>query len=410
MKKKLIMFSLIFVCLFSVFALAGCVNNNDNDAPPALTGTEATFKDFTKVDDTTYSIKVANVTETFNFSNSVSVANNSKWQLTADIYGIVDIPSKIGTLDVGDNTYYVLVTDNEENVKMYTLNIRRRVFYTVAFNTVGGTTVDSIQVEEDSFLPNNISTPIKEDYIFYKWDYNLESPMTKNTTLTAIYNLKQYNINYALNGGTNNSLNPSNFTINDYPLVLNEPIKQDYTFIGWYDNSEFTGDKITSINDIHRDITLYAKWKYDYLTHTISAENDGFIDRMITEVANTPITYNSSKNCYTINATITFNPNACPELVSVKDWDINIVSTFKISIKRTKDSSIVSGPTNTISKAYGTISSANSTYQITLSLEIAQSEIQQMVGTDYTIEKVALDYLSVECVYSGSIIYKPTDQ
>ncbi|MGN0960881.1 MAG: hypothetical protein ACI4PF_01630, partial [Christensenellales bacterium] len=100
MKKKLIMFSLIFVCLFSVFALAGCGNNNDNDAPPALTGTEATFKDFTKVDDTTYSIKVANTTETFNFSNSVSVAKDRKWQLTADIYGIVDIPSKIGTLDV----------------------------------------------------------------------------------------------------------------------------------------------------------------------------------------------------------------------------------------------------------------------------------------------------------------------
>ena len=36
MKKKLIMFSLIFVCLFSVFALAGC-GNNDNKTPPEHT-------------------------------------------------------------------------------------------------------------------------------------------------------------------------------------------------------------------------------------------------------------------------------------------------------------------------------------------------------------------------------------
>ena len=294
MKKKLLMFSLIFVCLFSVFTLAGCGNNNDNNTPPALTGTEATFKDFTKVDDTTYSIKVANATETFNFSNSVSVANDSKWQLTADIYGIVDIPSKIGTLDIGDNEYFVLVTDNEDNVKLYTLQIRRRPIYTVTFNTNGGSNLESIEVEEDSLLPNNIETPIKEDYCFSRWDYDLSSPIVKNTTLSAIYDLKEYKITYNLDDGQNNVNNLDKFTIEDYPINLLNPTRTDADFDGWYLDSSFN-NKISVIENIHNDIQLYAKW----LTMTeglLFKENENDVEIIGYQGADTNIYIRNSYN------------------------------------------------------------------------------------------------------------------
>lgn len=170
MKKKLLMFSLIFVCLFSVFTLVGCKNN---DAPPTLTGTQAIFKDFTKVNDTTYSIKVANTTETFNFNNSVSVAKDSKWQLSKSISGTNLIPSKIGTLSIGDNVYYVMVTDNADNIAMYKLSIRRKPMYTLNFQIEGGS-FTPLTIEEDESVPNELVIPTNENYTNFNLGYHFD--------------------------------------------------------------------------------------------------------------------------------------------------------------------------------------------------------------------------------------------
>ena len=42
--------------------------------------------------------------------------------------------------------------------------------------------------------------------------------------------------------------------------VLNEVSRPGYTFEGWYDNNDFTGEKLDSVTVADRDITLYAKW------------------------------------------------------------------------------------------------------------------------------------------------------
>ena len=42
-------------------------------------------------------------------------------------------------------------------------------------------------------------------------------------------------------------------------VLLNEPYRQNYKFGGWYDNPEFNGSAITSIN-VTADTTVYAKW------------------------------------------------------------------------------------------------------------------------------------------------------
>ena len=39
---------------------------------------------------------------------------------------------------------------------------------------------------------------------------------------------------------------------------LPTPTKDGYTFAGWYDNAEFTGEAVTSVVT---EITLYAKWE-----------------------------------------------------------------------------------------------------------------------------------------------------
>lgn len=73
--------------------------------------------------------------------------------------------------------------------------------------------------------------------------------------------LEELGIKYNLNGGKNNSSNKASYSILKTPIKLYEPTKSGYTFDGWYDNSSFTGDKVTSISDTcNTAIELWAKW------------------------------------------------------------------------------------------------------------------------------------------------------
>lgn len=70
-----------------------------------------------------------------------------------------------------------------------------------------------------------------------------------------------YTITYSLNGGTNNPGNPSTYTILD-SVVLANPVKEGYTFGGWYLDSRFSA--ANRVTDISAGTTgnkvLYAKW------------------------------------------------------------------------------------------------------------------------------------------------------
>ena len=54
-----------------------------------------------------------------------------------------------------------------------------------------------------------------------------------------------YSITYNLNGGINNSANPSTYTVL-YGVSLKAPTRAGYTFTGWYDEN---GNKVTGINE-----------------------------------------------------------------------------------------------------------------------------------------------------------------
>ena len=70
-----------------------------------------------------------------------------------------------------------------------------------------------------------------------------------------------YNITYILNGGTNNSANPATYQPTSATIILQDPVKDGYTFAGWYLDSGFT-IQITQIEQGNSsDIRLYAKWE-----------------------------------------------------------------------------------------------------------------------------------------------------
>lgn len=73
--------------------------------------------------------------------------------------------------------------------------------------------------------------------------------------------VQTYNITYVLNGGTNNSANPTTYQSNSETIMLQDPVREGYVFDSWYRDPEFT-DVITQIpSGSTGDITLYAKWK-----------------------------------------------------------------------------------------------------------------------------------------------------
>ncbi|MBQ7409719.1 MAG: InlB B-repeat-containing protein, partial [Alphaproteobacteria bacterium] len=88
----------------------------------------------------------------------------------------------------------------------------------------------------------------------------------------------KYNISYELNGADEslNSSNPTEYLSNiDSDLIISAPAEREFfTFIGWYDNAEFTGDAITNIPvGSVGNKKLYAKWDADVFN--ITYELDG---------------------------------------------------------------------------------------------------------------------------------------
>ena len=104
-----------------------------------------------------------------------------------------------------------------------------------------------------------------------------------NKTYMAKWEYTQYGITYHLDEGVNDAGNPSTFTIND-EITLLPPVKQWYSFEGWYKESSFT-NRITAIFvGTTSDVDVYAKWQES------SASITYYLDGGVNAAAN-PKTY-----------------------------------------------------------------------------------------------------------------------
>lgn len=166
------------------------------------------------------------------------------------------------SLEVGLNTFYIKVTYGNE-VKIYIAEIYRRNMYTVTFNTLGGTEVNSITVEEG----REISAPYaqKPAYLYAGWSIDGEPVtfpyvVTGNVEMQTLYTPIEYEITYYLNGG-NEVENPAVYTIESEDIILLEPTREHYAFGGWYPDSSFTGEAISKIEKgTSGKLYFSAKW------------------------------------------------------------------------------------------------------------------------------------------------------
>src|SRR5690554_32337 len=159
---------------------------------------------------------------------------------------------------------------------------REVIYYTVSFETNGGTTINDVTAKEETLVdqPND---PEKDSYVFMYWytenssePFDFTTQITSHITLHAKWReVIYYTVSFETNGGTTiNDVTTKEDALLDKP---NDPSKDGYVFVRWYKDSElntifdFESDMVT------QDITIYALWQeqtlYD-LYQTLSQDVD----------------------------------------------------------------------------------------------------------------------------------------
>ncbi len=136
--------------------------------------------------------------------------------------------------------------------------------YSITYELDGGTNSESNPTSYDIDTLVTFEAASKEGYTFAGWTLDGEAitsteGLGKDITLVANYALIRYNINYVgVENATNN--NPSDFNVED-EIVLENPEREGYEFLGWFLNEECTVpfEKIALGTD--NDVTVYASFK-----------------------------------------------------------------------------------------------------------------------------------------------------
>ena len=165
--------------------------------------------------------------------------------------------------------------------------------YPVTFQSESGSEVASqIRANTPADRP---ADPTKEGYTFIGWyngesEWNFETPVTENLTLTAKWQINRYTITFDTAGGS--EVAP---ITQDYGTTITapaNPAKTGYTFAGW--------DKTIPSTMPAEDMTITAQWQVNQYTITFKPENGGQ-DIVIKQDYGTAITApaNPTKTGYT---------------------------------------------------------------------------------------------------------------
>ncbi|MDR1025663.1 MAG: InlB B-repeat-containing protein [Treponema sp.] len=160
------------------------------------------------------------------------------------------------------------------------------VYYTVTFNTDGGSpstqtqTVESGDTVGSSNMPSN---PARNGYIFEGWytgqngngsRFTYDTTVNGNMTVYAKWTISQYTVTFNADGGspatqTRTVTNGSSVGSSNMP---SDPTRSGYTFGGWYTEQNGNGSQFTYSSPVTGNMTVYAQWTISQYTVTFDAD------------------------------------------------------------------------------------------------------------------------------------------
>lgn len=139
----------------------------------------------------------------------------------------------------------------------------------VSFESNGGSAVASFDAYQDDFLV--LPTPNYDNHIFtgwYKdarltqlWDENIDRVENTDVKLYAGWRqITSHQVTFESNGGS--AVEPIK-NVQDNSLITEpaKPTRDNYTFVGWYQDAALTNSWNFAVDRVVADTTLYAKWQ-----------------------------------------------------------------------------------------------------------------------------------------------------
>ena len=167
--------------------------------------------------------------------------------------------------------------------------------YTVKFNTVGGSSVESQKIVWGEKI-NNPASPTKEGYTFDGWylDANYKTKVDEvnyvvegDVEFFAKWKINSYTITFATNGGE--EIDPITKNYNS-TISIDDPEREGYIFDGWYLDAALT--KPFDMVVPSSDTTVYAKWIACELTITFDKNSEEAVGEMGIQTIKTNATLN----------------------------------------------------------------------------------------------------------------------
>ena len=185
----------------------------------------------------------------------------------------------------GDPIDYAHVNSIDRDYTFYALWEENLVkMYTISFDTLGGSTVDSMEFEEGAtftFDPSN--NPTKDNYSFGGWSATSGGTtpvgsfkVTENKTLYAIWNADAKTITLNANGGVGEDIVINTTYGASVKLPACTFTKDGNEFNGWATNADGSGIKYEdeATVEVTDNIVLYARWFDGTYCDIITADID----------------------------------------------------------------------------------------------------------------------------------------
>ncbi len=162
--------------------------------------------------------------------------------------------------------------------------------YSITYDLDGGKAEDGLETSYTySFDSVKLPTPLRKGYTFVGWMDEAEGKYIsrissfsgRDFTLRAVWKLNTYSVTYRLGGGELEMYeeNPATYTVEDEGIALSNPVREGYTFKGWYEGSGRYTKKTALLKEYTIDttraenITLSALW--EAVDYPISYSLDG---------------------------------------------------------------------------------------------------------------------------------------